>query len=118
MWVNAAMTVPAPTVASRSTQYGPTLTPSPSATSPSNTQPTSMATSRPQCSVPRTSMRAGSASETPERISASAWRACRMRSTAASCARSLMPRTSRSSAAAMPVTGTPSATAAATMSVR
>jgi hypothetical protein len=40
-------------------------TPSSRCTRPSNTQPTSMVTSRPQVSSPRTSMRAGSSSVTP-----------------------------------------------------
>ena len=74
-------------------------TSSASVTSPSNTQPTSMRTSRPQRRLPRMSMRAGSTIDAPSRISAVARRSIRMRSTAASCARSLMPRTSRSSAA-------------------
>ena len=61
-----------PIVTLRSTQFGPMRTPSPSVTLPSNTQFTSIDTSRPHSSVPRTSMRAGSASVTPASSSCSA----------------------------------------------
>src|SRR3990172_596430 len=53
------MRVPAAMRTFFSTQLAPMLTRSPRVTPPSNTQLTSMATSRPQARCPRTSMRAG-----------------------------------------------------------
>src|SRR5438874_7466521 len=61
----ASTSVPAPMLTFFSTQFGPTRTLSPRLTRPPNTQLTSIATSRPHSSAPRTSMRAGSASVTP-----------------------------------------------------
>ena len=70
---NGFTSVPAPSVTSRRMQFAPTRTPSPSTTSPSKMQLTSIITSRPHWSVPRTSMRAGSAIETPASSSRAAW---------------------------------------------
>ena len=72
----------------------------------------------PQLSVPRTSMRAGSASVTPCCIRSRAERRCSERSAAASWARSLTPCTSDASATGTATTATPSLTASATTSVR
>ena len=72
MWLKAWISAPAPMRTSRITQFAPMRTPSPSSTRPSNTQLTSISTSLPQASAPRTSKRAGSASVTPASISASA----------------------------------------------
>ena len=112
------MRVPAATCTLRSTQFAPMLTPSPSTTSPSNTQLTSMATSRPQARLPRTSMRAGSASVTPSRINAAARTHWKVRSSSASCALLFTPRVSQAASGCADLTGTLAATAAATTSVR
>jgi UDP-N-acetylglucosamine diphosphorylase/glucosamine-1-phosphate N-acetyltransferase len=118
IWVKGWISAPASMRALRITQWAPIVTSSPSVTSPSKTQPTSMLTSWPQVSVPRRSKRAGSARRTPACISASAWRHWKRRSRSASCIALLTPSTSVSLAACVATTGTPSATAVATMSVR
>jgi hypothetical protein len=100
------------------TQLGPTSTASSSTTLPSNTQLTSMNTSRPQTSSPRTSKRAGSASRTPASISCSAALRCATRSSSASCTLLLTPSTSHSCFGLAVWIGKPSATAMPTMSVR
>jgi hypothetical protein len=97
------------------TQLAPMRTPSPSSTSPSNTQLTSISTSLPQCRCrARRGGRVGQAHALA--ISASAWRAWQARSSSASCCGLFTPATcTRRWWAAH---HTPSATAMATMSVR
>ena len=110
--------VPSASVQSFSTQLGPIFTPLPSRTVPSKTQPTSMDTSRPHSSVPRMSMRSGSASMTPLSVRRSArlrwWR----RSRKASWVLLLTPSVSHSASGCAVTTPVPSATAAAITSVR
>jgi hypothetical protein len=64
IWLKAAMRVPAPMRRSSARSWG-RFDASRARPCPSNTQLTSMNTSRPQTSSPRTSMRAGSARRTP-----------------------------------------------------
>ena len=99
-------------------QFAPMRTPSAKSTSPSKTQLTSISTSLPQRNVPRTSSRAGSARRTPASINASACKRWKRRSRSASCTGLFTPSTSVSLGAALATTGTPSATACATTSVR
>ena len=94
MWVKGWITAPAAISASRITQFAPMRTPSPRLTRPSKTQLTSISTSLPHSSWPRTSSRAGSARRTPASISASAPARWKRRSRSASCTGLLTPSTS------------------------
>src|SRR5438552_1683862 len=114
----ASPSVRAPTLTFFSTQCGPPRTWSPRLTRPSNTQLTSIETSRPHSSAPRTSMRAGSASVTPASSSRLASRPWQTRSSTASSCMELTPATSHGSSTLTATTGTASATASATRSVR
>ena len=91
---NGAIARPAPTVTSFSTQYAPTLTPSPSRTSPSNTQPTSIVHVAPAAKLAaHVDARRIGDRRPGEHQRVARLRCWTIRSSAASCARSLTPST-------------------------
>ena len=118
MWVKGWICAPAPISASRITQCGAdahAVAQADAAFEDAVDVDLDLAAAQQR---PRTSSRAGSARRTPASISASAPARWKRRSRSASCTGLLTPSTSVSLSGWVATTGTPSATAMATMSVR